>query len=407
MLPIPRRIDRAPPAAAASTPSLAAVVVAAGLLGFFAASAFSETLVVGPKAALTRIADAAKVAKDGDVVEILPGDYRGDVAVWLQKRLTIRGIGRTPVLHADLMSAERKAIWVIRDGDFVIENIAFEGARVADRNGAGIRFEQGRLTVRHCRFTNNENGLLASDSPRSELTIDDSEFSQAPRDRGPLMHLLYVGKIARLTLRGSRFHQGFEGHLVKSRARENIIAYNLLYDGTGGEAAYELEFPNGGVAYVVGNVIGQSATTTNPVVIAYGAEGSAWPDNALYVSHNTLTSDRIGAWFLRVFADRLPGDTQVVAINNLTVGVGVFTLGAPGHFDGNFAVLPFALGDPATLDFRLGAHSVLRGAGVQPPVIHGRSLAPDAEFTLPLGTTPIRPRERWTPGAFETTDARR
>jgi len=406
--PIRRRSDPAPAAAAAGRASLAvAVVAAAALLGTFAGPAVGETLVVGPKAALTRIADAAKVAKDGDVVEILPGEYRGDVAVWLQKRLTIRGVGRTPVLSADLRSAERKAIWVIRDGDFVVENIAFEGARVADRNGAGIRFEQGRLTVRNCRFTNNENGLLAADSPRSELTIEDSEFLQAPRDRGPLMHLLYVGRIARLTLRGSRFHQGFEGHLVKSRARENIIAYNLLYDGAGGQAAYELEFPNGGIAFVVGNVIGQSATTTNPVVIAYGAEGAAWPDNALYLSHNTLTSDRTGAWFLRVFGDRLPGDTQVVAINNLTVGIGVFALGAPGHFEGNFPVLPFALGDPTTLDFRLGAHSVLRGAGVQPLIIHGRSLAPDAEFTLPLGTTPIQPPERWTPGAFQTTDARR
>jgi hypothetical protein len=49
----------------------------------------------------------------------------------------------------------------------------------------------------------------------------------------------------------------------------------------------------------------------------------------------------------------------------------------------------------------------VHGAGVQPLVIHGRSLAPDAEFTLPLGTTPIRPQERWTPGAFQTMDARR
>ncbi len=369
------------------------------------AGALAETLVVGPRAAITRISDAARVAKDGDVVEILPGEYRGDVAVWLQKRLTIHGVGKTPILIADLRSAERKAIWVIRNGDFIVENVAFAGARVADRNGAGIRFEQGRLTVRHCRFTNNENGLLTSNSPDSELTIEDSEFSGAPRDRGPLKHLLYVGRIARLTLRGSRFHQGFEGHLVKSRARENFVSYNLLYDGPGGKAAYELEFPNGGLAYVIGNVIGQSATTTNPTVVAYGAEGAVWPVNALFLSHNTLTSDRpAGARFLQVWTDRVPGDTRVVAINNLTVGLGIFTFGIPGRFEGNYPVLALALGDPSTLDFRLGAHSVLRDAGVQPPTVNGHSLTPDAEFTLPWGTTPLGNLQRWTPGAFQTTD---
>ena len=37
---------------------------------------------------------------------------------------------------------------------------------------------------------------------------------------------------------------------------------------TGGQAAYELEFPDGGLAVVIGNIIGQSSTTTNPVAEA-------------------------------------------------------------------------------------------------------------------------------------------
>ena len=43
-----------------------------------------------------------------------------------------------------------------------IENIEFRGVRVADRNGAGIRFETGRLHVLRCAFFDNENGLLAA-----------------------------------------------------------------------------------------------------------------------------------------------------------------------------------------------------------------------------------------------------
>ena len=45
---------------------------------------------VGPQSSLTRIANAAALAKSGDVIEIEAGDYHGDVALWTQKKLTIR-----------------------------------------------------------------------------------------------------------------------------------------------------------------------------------------------------------------------------------------------------------------------------------------------------------------------------
>ena len=393
-------------AAAARGRMHGAVFAACLVLGCNAS--WAAILTVGQSPGVASIADAARLAHDGDVVEIPAGEYSGDVAVWLQKRLTIRGVGETPVLKAAGRIAEGKAIFVFRAGEFVVENLAFEGARAADRNGAGIRFERGRLTIRRCRFEDNENGVLTANSPESELVVEDSQFSRAPRDRGALKHLLYVGRIGQLTLTGSRLHQGFEGHLVKTRARENRITYNLLYDGQGGRAAYELELPDGGIAYVIGNVIGQSAETTNPVVISYGTEGAPWERNALYLVNNTLTSDRtFGAWFLRVSTNRLPADTEIVAANNLTVGLGLFTLGAPGDFDGNYPALASVLGDPAILDFRLAARSWLRGMSVTPPVVNGRSLAPVAEFRLPIGTTPLPPLTSWTPGAFQTGDALR
>ena len=45
------------------------------------------------------------------------------------------------------------SVYVLRSGSFDVENVAFEGARVPDLNGAGIRFERGRLTLRRCRFS--------------------------------------------------------------------------------------------------------------------------------------------------------------------------------------------------------------------------------------------------------------
>lgn len=377
-------------------------IVAFGLL-LAACSAHATVLRVGPNELFTRIADAAREARDGDVIEILPGEYRADVTVWHQKKLVIRGVSDRPVLVADRASAEGKAIWVIRDGDFRIHNIEFRGARVADRNGAGIRLERGRLHVSSSAFIDNENGILTGNDPDTELRVENCLFAEAPRQEH-LPHLLYAGRIARLEVTGSRFHRGYHGHLIKSRARHSEIRYNLLYDGPGGEASYEIDFPNGGVAFVVGNVIGQSAGSQNPVVIAYGAEGNAWTDSGLYLSHNTLLNERLpGAWFLRVWRERLPAEAEVVGINNLTVGLGLFTLAADGDFDGNAFALPRLLGDPDILDFTLAPDSPLRRFGVPPGMARGFSLAPAAEFALPIGTRPLPESAEWAPGAFQTS----
>ena len=357
---------------------------------------------VGPGEAFTRIADAAKAARDGDIVEILPGEYRGDVTVWNQKRLLIRGIGERPVLIADGKNAEGKAIWVIRNGDIQIENIAFHGARASDGNGAGMRFERGRLEVRDSHFVDNQTGILTANFEDAELIIRDSLFAQAPRQTQPLPHLLYVGRIARFEISGSRLHQGYHGHLVKSRARYNDIRYNLLLDGPGGEASYEIDLPNGGLAFLIGNIIGQSAGTQNPVVIAYGAEGKAWPDSALYLSHNTLLSDRLtGTWFLRTFSDKLPGNVEVLGINNITAGIGAFTLAASGDFRGNVPLPPGGLLAPDTLDFRPSGAELLRHLTTPAGSARGVSLVPEAEFALPIGTRPLTPSPDWLPGALQ------
>lgn len=358
---------------------------------------------VVPGEQIERIADAARIAQDGDVIEIMPGEYRGDVAVWKQKRLHIRGVAERPVLHADGKVAEGKAIWVIRNGDIQVENIEFHGARAVDGNGAGIRFEGGRLEVRHCVFIDNQMGLLTGHAADAELIIRGSFFAQAPRQERPLPHLLYVGRIARFELSGSRFHQGYRGHLVKTRARRNDIRYNLLYDGPLGEASYELDLPNGGMTFVIGNIIGQSAGTQNPVMIAYGAEGPAWPESALYLSHNTLFSGRLtGTWFLRTFTDRLPPNTEIVGINNITAGIGTFTLSASGSFQGNIPLPPGGLRDPDTLDFRPRGATLLHRITAPAGMLDGLSLMPEAEFSLPLGTRPLTPPQDWLPGALQS-----
>jgi hypothetical protein len=175
----------------------------------------AATLTVGAGAEFSTLAQAVRQARDGDTIDVRSGEYRGDVAVIAQRQLTIRGLGRRPVFVAEGRHAEGKAILVVRDGDILIENIEFRGARVPDGNGAGIRFERGKLQVRRCAFFDNQNGLLTANFEDAELSIEDSEFGQAPPVEGKLHHLLYVGRIASLKVRGSRFHQGHIGHLLK------------------------------------------------------------------------------------------------------------------------------------------------------------------------------------------------
>ena len=373
------------------------------LTALLAQPAGADVLRVGSGQEYARIADAAKAARDGDIVEILPGEYRGDVATWRQKQLTIRGVGDRPVLIADGRIEQGKAIWVIADGNFLIDNIEFRGARAADDNGAGIRFERGRLEVLNSVFIDNQNGILTANFDDAELVIRDSLFAQAPRQEQSLPHLLYVGRIARFEISGSRFHQGYRGHLLKSRARYNDIRYNLLYDGPQGEASYEIDLPNGGLAFVVGNIIGQSAATQNPTVVAYGAERNAWPESALYLAHNTLLSDRhTGTLFLRTWPDRLPENTAVVGINNLSVGLGSLTLANAGDYRGNLPLPPGGLEDPDTLDFRPLGASLLRRLTSPAGSARGVSLQPEAEFALPIGTRPIKPPAQWLPGALQS-----
>jgi hypothetical protein len=52
-----------------------------------------RVLHVGPSRELKVPSQAAKEARNGDIVEIDAADYRGDVAVWNQNDIVIRGVG--------------------------------------------------------------------------------------------------------------------------------------------------------------------------------------------------------------------------------------------------------------------------------------------------------------------------
>src|SRR5206468_6500985 len=87
---------------------------ALGETGPAKASLRAKVIQVGPKREIKLPSAAAAIAADGDLIEIDPGNYDGDAAVWRQNRLTIRGVGGRAHLRANGAHAEGKAIWVIK-----------------------------------------------------------------------------------------------------------------------------------------------------------------------------------------------------------------------------------------------------------------------------------------------------
>ncbi|NML13440.1 hypothetical protein [Azohydromonas caseinilytica] len=347
---------------------------------------------------------------DGDTIEVMPGTYRAQVGVITQRVLTIRGVGSTrPVFQADGVSAEGKGILVVRQADNVrIENLEFRGARVPDLNGAGIRFERGRLTVGNCAFVDNEMGILTGNDATSELEVINSDFGytgRSPAATSPYPpHQLYAGRIKRLTMTGCYFHDGYIGHLLKSRARENVILYNQLVDSVDGKASYEMDFPEGGLVWAIGNVIGQSPLSPNSTMLSYGAETSSATVHGLYLSHNTFVNDRsAGCTFVRVGAARLAAGLDMRFVNNLLLGTGDVATGSSAWVgtSGNFKTAISVLQAPWSRNYRLVTGSPLRGKGVVQGSAGGRSLVPTAEFKLPLGTVALASRTTWSPGAYQ------
>lgn len=360
-------------------------------------SCAAATLLVGPSGVPYKLADALKAASDGDTIDVMPGDYRGEPLTVPPIRLTIRGVGPRPVIRA-----EGKPLLTQNGGTLTLENLEFRGARASDTNGAAVRLVAGQLKVVRCSFVDNESGIWTGNDENSHLEIEDSVFGDTPRIEGQVYHLLSVGRIARVSVTGSRFHNGFEGHLIKSSARETHISYSLLSDGPTGESSYEVELPLGGMTWLIGNVIEQSEGSRHPVVVSYGAEGRQWPQNKLFMSHNTLINRKwLPAWFVRFFDDRLPPGAELHAVNNLSVGIGIFEWGAKGHFGGNATALRRMLAAPDTWGYELPVGSALRGTGVDPRNFGGQDLSPKAEFMLPVGRQPLPPLTSWSPGAFQ------
>jgi len=360
--------------------------------------AIGQVVRVGASRDIRTLRQASKIARDGDTIELDSGDYEGDTAVWSQNELTIRGVGARPRVLADGVNvAEGKGIFVIKGGDVTIENIGFFGARVRDRNGAGIRLERGRLKVVACAFEGNQNGILTSNNPDIELHVFNSTFLNNGAGDG-YSHHLYAGAIAVLDVRGSYFGPARTGHLLKSRAKATSVFYNRL-TGEGGTSSYEIDIPNGGDFKAIGNLVQQGNLTENYVLISSGAEGYRWPNNRAQIVFNTLVNDRAQGG---VFITMRAGPAEGWISNNLLVGRGQMEIKAPATVTGNAQARPDDFVEPSKFDYRLRISSKLVAtAGVAGTF--SKETRPTSEYrhvasSVDLGLTELTPL---SPGAFQ------
>ena len=354
-----------------SATRLSFTVTAVILGAAIAAPAAAATLSVGAGKTYATPCKAFAAAKTGDIVEIQAATYSGDVCGIYASNLTIRGVNGRPKIDAAGKNAMGKATWVVVGSNISISNVEMYGSKVPDRNGAALRLEGTNFTLRNSFLHDNENGILSGQNLNSTITLENNEFGHNGYGDG-YSHNVYIGKVAKLYYRYNFSHDANVGHNLKTRAVYNLITYSrfssLRSGETGSTAAgkpsYEINVPNAGTTYIVGNVIMQPSSHNNPNMIAYGEEGATNGKQDLYVVNNTfLNEDASRGYFVMVGKGVT---TPVKLINNLFSGTGTQVTQVAAVKKTNYHSLAPSFVNRAAYDLRPLANVLITNAGSVP-----------------------------------------
>ena len=280
--------------------------------------------------------EAARAVSGGEIVEIQAGEYV-DCATW-PVSVTLRGVGLGRAYVRDAACGD-KAIWTTQGADTVVENVEFSGMAVADRNGAGIRHEGGRLVVRNVYMHDGEQGLLAGANPEASVVIEDSFFERLGQDGQA--HAVYVNQIASLVVRNSVFLSSQnEGHELKSRALRTLIECSVIASLDGVDSR-SIDLPNGGDVEIRGSVIQQGAASANHEIIGYGLEAPANPNSRFVMTDSVILNDAGLGTFVHFAGDPMMGVQDNVFVGRGTLQVGGDPFGVNTTFpDRESAMLP-------------------------------------------------------------------
>lgn len=359
--------------------------IAAALMAGVALPAAAATLQVGSTRVFTKPCAAIAAAAPGDTIEIDAGTYVGDVCGVYANNLIIRGVNGRPKIDAGGNNAMGKGTWVIVGSNVTVENVEMYGAAVADKNGAALRLEGDNFTLRGSFIHDNENGVLGGLSTASNILIETTEFGHNGYGDG-YSHNLYIFNVGSLTFRYNYSHDANVGHNLKSRARVNSIFHNRFSSTPPGQTAstatgqpsYEIDLPNAGTSYVIGNVIEQPASNQNPAMLAYGEEGASNPAQDLYVVNNTFLNDQsTGGTFIFTGSTVT---TPVLMQNNIFGGVGTVNTQTMAVAKTNFRSLTPGFIDRANYNLHPTDTLVVNSGSTPGLSASGLSLAPTAQY---------------------------
>jgi hypothetical protein len=265
------------------------------------------TVGIGSRFQYHTIASAVAATHDGDVVQVQAGTYTNDF-VTVRDSIRLQAVGGMVRMVATSSPPDGKAI--ITEGaagkSVTISGFDLSGAKVAARNGAGIRYEGGNLTLVNAYIHDNQNGILGGAYANGTISMDRCEFAFNGYGDG-YSHNIYIGDIANLTITNSYLHDAKVGHEVKSRAETTVITGSRIDDGPTGTASYSIDLPNGGNATITNDVIRQGPRSQNPAMIAYGEEGALHAGTTVTIAGNSFLNDlrsssATGVWNLTTSA---------------------------------------------------------------------------------------------------------
>lgn len=252
---------------------------------------------------------------------IAPGTYR-QCAVQQDGNVTFKA-ARPGTAIFDGTACEGKAALVLRGNASAVDGIVFRNMAVRDGNGAGIRIENGDLTVRNAMFLDSQEGILGNEQGGARIVIDHSTFSgdgtcDAAYD---CAHSVYLATDGSVTVTNSRFERGQGGHYVKLRTPKLTIAGNSFDDSHGRKTNYMIDLSNGGTGTITGNTFVQGKDKENwSAFITIAAEGKKFSADGLAIRGNTASLapgiDRSPA-----FVADLSGNAITVADNKLGDGI--------------------------------------------------------------------------------------